>query len=84
MIVNPNVVMHEGFDGRSILLNPETRQVVTLNGTALLIWKSLDAGKSVAEIATLLAKEFDVTEEKAAADTAQFIEQMKARDLIRD
>ena len=49
-----------------------------------LIWKSLQAGKIAAEIASLIVKEFKVTEEKAAADAAQFIEQLKARDLIRD
>lgn len=84
MIMNPNVVMHEGFDGRGILLNPETKQAVTLNRTAVLIWKSLQAGKSVAEIAVLTAKEFDVSEEKAAADIAKFIEQLKTKGLIRD
>lgn len=84
MLINQNVVLHEDFDGCGILLNPETKQVVTLNRTAILIWKSLQAGKSAAEIASLIVKEFKVTEEKATADAAQFIEQLKARDLIRD
>jgi hypothetical protein len=84
MIVNPSIVMHEDFDGCGILLNPETKQAVTLNRTAVLIWKSLQAGKSATEIAALIAMEFDVTEEKAAADAAQFIEQLKTRGMIRD
>jgi Coenzyme PQQ synthesis protein D (PqqD) len=56
--------------------------IYSFNGTAGLIWKLLQTPKTVAELATAIAQEFEVEPERVERDVAEFVSAMKAVGLI--
>lgn len=56
--------------------------IYSFNGTGTLIWKLLETPKSVAELATAIAQEYEVEPERAERDVADFVGEMKAVGLV--
>lgn len=50
-IANPLVVLREEFDDWAILFDPDTAEGYPINPVGVFIWKRLDGGHSVKEIA---------------------------------
>ena len=57
--------------------------IYSLNGTAGLIWKLLETPKTVTELATAVAQEFEIEPERAERDVAEFVGEMKAVGLVK-
>lgn len=75
-------VMVREVDGEVLLLDTESDQIHQLNRTASFIWRSLDDAGSVEEIASGLAKEFDVEEDTALKDVAKTLDRLRALRLV--
>lgn len=58
--------------------------MITLNETGALIWKAIDSGKNIDEIAAEITKEYDIDRETAKNDIAVFIDKMKKESIIED
>jgi hypothetical protein len=56
--------------------------ISSLNVTGSLIWKLLASPKTVAQLATALAQEYEVEPEMVAEDVAEFVSEMKAVGLV--
>ena len=56
--------------------------IYSFNGTGTLIWKLLETPKSVTELATAIAQEFEVEPDRAERDVAEFVGEMKAVGLV--
>lgn len=56
--------------------------IYSFNGTGSLIWKLLDAPRTVAELAMAVAEVFDVEAARAECDVKEFIGEMKAVGLV--
>jgi hypothetical protein len=56
--------------------------IYSFNGTGSLIWKLLDAPRTVAELALAVAEEYAVEPAQAEHDVAQFVGEMKAIGLV--
>lgn len=56
--------------------------IYSFNGTGTLIWKLLDAPRTVAELAIAVAEEYDVDREQAEHDVADFVGEMKSVGLV--
>ena len=56
--------------------------IYSFNGTGMLIWKLLEAPKTVTELATAVAQEYEVEPERAQQDVAEFVAEMKAVGLV--
>jgi hypothetical protein len=56
--------------------------IYSLNVTGSLIWKLLASPKTVAQLATALAQEYEVEPEMLGEDAAEFVSQMKAVGLV--
>jgi len=56
--------------------------IYSFNGTGTLIWKLLETPKTVAELATAIAQEYEVEAEQAERDVAEFVGEMKAVGLV--
>ncbi len=54
----------------------------TLNDTGRSIWLKLDGQRTLTEVASLVAGEFDVPESELQADIIEFIEEMTGRRLL--
>jgi hypothetical protein len=53
-----------------------------LNDTGRFLWKNIDGTKSAAELAQLLAENYEVTPEIALSDTQALLEEMSSRKLV--
>ncbi|MBR2344108.1 MAG: PqqD family protein [Clostridia bacterium] len=61
----------------------EFHALVRLNGTGAFLWELLSRGEcSREELTAALLREYDVSPELAAADTARFEEQLRAGGLL--
>ncbi len=56
--------------------------IYSFNGTGTLIWKLLETPKTVAELATAIAQEYEVEREQAERDVVEFVGEMKAVGLV--
>lgn len=56
--------------------------MITLDPVAALIWRALERGQSRGDIVGQILNRFEVTEETARRDLDEFLEQMKAADLL--
>jgi len=77
--------MAEQFDGTGLVFSPESNSAVSLNKTGVYLWNRLKDGASEAEMASgLLEKYSGVTEEQAAADVKNFLEELRKRSLLSE
>lgn len=56
--------------------------MITLDPVAALIWRALEQGKTGNDIVVQILNRFEVTEETARKDLNEFLEQMRAADLL--
>lgn len=69
-------------DGRAVVIVIDERKLHTLNDVGTRIWQLAD-GRTIGEIAECLTREFDVTREKAVADTCRFVGELHAVGALR-
>lgn len=70
--------------GNSItIFDAEKSLLYTFNNTATFIFDKLKRGIDSKKIITDLAKEFEITEKKAAKDFDEFINTLKSKKLIK-
>lgn len=79
---NDTVIYKELADGPA-LIDPYRRTIISLNGTALEIWRLLDGKNSVTEIISALRGIFDADEESLKKDVAVFLKDMVKRELVK-
>jgi Coenzyme PQQ synthesis protein D (PqqD) len=56
--------------------------IYSFNGTGTLIWKLLESPRTVSELASRVAQEYEVEAERAERDVTHFVEEMKAVGLV--
>lgn len=59
LAVNPLLVLREESDACALLFDPDHGRVHVLNPTAVAIWKRLDGRRTLREVTSALAAEFD-------------------------
>src|SRR5262245_43995056 len=66
----------------AVLMNIKGGQMITLNPIGSIIWQGLTDGQSQEQIASGLASRFGVPVEQTLEDVHEFMEQLKAQQLI--
>ena len=72
------------------IVMPLAEQNLNLNGmltmteSGAILWKALEQGCDLAALTKALTNEYDVTEEKAQADAAKFVEKLRQLGCIED
>ena len=56
--------------------------IYSFNGTGTLIWKLLESPKTVAQLATAIAQEYEVDPQQAELDVTAFVGEMKTVGLV--
>jgi hypothetical protein len=67
-----------------VLLTPDTGEYYTLNEVGARIWELVDGTVTVAEIAGVLAEEYEAPIEQIQADTLELLAELAAETFIRD
>ena len=53
-----------------------------MNETGAFIWRLLEKGMSVQEVAKALTEDYDVSFDKAVSDTDKFINELKRKSIL--
>jgi hypothetical protein len=56
--------------------------IYSFNGTGTLIWQLLESPKTVNQLAEEIVKEYEVTQDHAERDVADFVGEMRAVGLV--
>ena len=78
----PAPVMSRLVGDETVLLDLESGMYFGLEGVGKRIWECVAAGKSLGEIAAIIAGEFEVDESQALADLKDFAADLVERGLL--
>ncbi len=70
------------LDGEAVLVHPERGKVTVLNGVGARLWELMDGQHTVAEIAQVVASEYEVSSVKAETDALAFCQDLAGRGLV--
>ena len=87
MFVRSQSVVARVVAGETLIVPVRARvgdlaSIYSFNGTGTLIWKLLESPKTVAELASAVALEYDVEPDRAERDAMEFVGEMKAVGLV--
>ena len=68
--------------GEGILVDLNSKQYYRLNETGALIWRSLEKGRSVAEIISEMQQHYDVTGEHAQLSVDRLLRTLESNNLV--
>jgi len=78
---NPLLAWRE-IEGETVIIAPDESVMHELNDTGSFIWRHLDGRHTAAQIAGLLAAEYDVSAETALRDTEALVADLAQRKLL--
>jgi hypothetical protein len=70
------------IDDEVVMLSVENSEYYGMDKVGSRIWQLLEKEIKFGDLITALTDEYEVAEEQCKEDTLQFIEQLKAKDLI--
>jgi hypothetical protein len=78
---NPALAWRE-IDDETVIISPNDSVMHELNKTGSFLWKNIDGKKSAAELAELLAENYEVSADIALSDTEALLEDLSSRKLV--
>jgi coenzyme PQQ synthesis protein D (PqqD) len=78
---NPALAWRE-IDDETVIISPNDSVMHELNDTGSFLWNNIDGKKSAAELAELLAENYEVTPDIALSDTQALLDEMSSRKLV--
>ena len=78
---NPALAWRE-IDEATVIISPNESVMHELNDTGSFLWKNIDGHRSAADLAALLAENYEVTPDIALSDTQSLLEEMSSRKLL--
>jgi hypothetical protein len=78
---NPALAWRE-IDDETVIISPNDSVMHELNDTGSFLWKNIDGKKSAAELAEMLAENYEVAPDVALSDTQALLEEMSSRKLV--
>lgn len=70
------------LDGEAVLVHREQKKIAVLNGVGARLWELADGQHSIAEIACVIADEYEVSLVKAESDALTFCRDLAGRGLL--
>lgn len=77
-----HVVVTDFDGGEGILVDLNTRKYYQLNETAMVVWKALEQGKSVGEIAGEITANYEVALENATRSVERILDNFQTYKLL--
>lgn len=75
-------VASRALDGEAVLIHPRQSKVAVLNGVGARLWALADGQHCVADMARVIADEYEVSLVKAEADALTFCRDLVGRGLL--
>ncbi|MDD5305886.1 MAG: PqqD family protein [Deltaproteobacteria bacterium] len=70
------------FGKELVVVDTLGQRLLRLNATGALVFRLLDAGQGLPEVAAAVARAFDTSVEQARIDALSFIEELEKRGLV--
>jgi uncharacterized lipoprotein YajG len=70
------------YEGEAFVILPETSEYKILNGVGSRVWELVDGVRTQEEIARVISAEYDVALETALADVKEFLEELRANNML--
>jgi hypothetical protein len=70
------------IDDETVIISPTESVMHELNETGSFLWKNIDGRMTAAELAAMLAAEYEVTPGTALADTEALLQQLASSKLL--
>ena len=78
---NPVLAWRE-IDEATVIISPNDSVMHELNDTGSFLWKNIDGHRSAAELAGMLAENYEVMADVALTDTQALLDEMSSRKLV--
>jgi hypothetical protein len=76
-------VTYEVIEGQAVVIDPDGRELVTLNAVGTQIWEHLDGQRGVTDLVDELLGNFDgVTREQFEADVVTYLDELHEAGLL--
>ena len=82
LIPGKHVVVTDFDGGEGILVDLNTKKYFQLNETAMVVWKGLEQGKSVGEIARDITAEYEVALDNAMRSVERILDNFQSYKLL--
>ena len=69
-------------DPSLVLLNPDSGEYYTLEAVGTRVWQLCDGKRTIAEIATMIAQEFDESPEVIESDLIELVKELMDEELV--
>jgi Coenzyme PQQ synthesis protein D (PqqD) len=80
-MISPEISYRE-IEGQLLLLTPDDDALLTLNATGAAVWALLAEGADVNAMADRLARNYDITPERALADIEEFVSELVEKHIV--
>jgi hypothetical protein len=77
-----HVVVTDFDGGEGVLVDLNTKRYYRLNETAMLVWRGLEQGKSISEIAADFMSAYEVELEQAMTSVQRLVESLQTYKLV--
>jgi hypothetical protein len=77
-----HVVVTDFDGGEGILVDLNTKKYYQLNETAMVVWKGLEQGKTISEIAADIISQYEVAIEKATLSVQRIVDNFQTYKLV--
>ena len=77
-----HVVVTDFDGGEGILVDLNTKRYYQLNETAMVVWKGLEQGKTVGEIADDITGQYEVAPENATRSVERILDNFRTYKLL--
>ena len=77
-----HVVVTDFDGGEGILVDLNTKKYFQLNETAMIVWKGLEKGKTVGEIATDITDSYEIALDKATNSVERILDSFQTYKLL--
>ena len=78
-----DIIFTDFEGGEGILVDLNTKQYYRLNETGALIWRGLEKGRSVEDIAAEMQEIYEVTREQALASVDKLLSTLESNRLVK-
>ncbi|HET9527717.1 MAG TPA: PqqD family protein [Pyrinomonadaceae bacterium] len=82
LIPGKHVVVTDFDGGEGILVDLNTKKYFQLNETAMVVWKGLEQGKSIHEIADDITSKYEVAPDNATRSVERILDNFQSYKLL--
>jgi len=82
LIPGKHVVVTDFDGGEGILVDLNTKKYFQLNETAMIVWKGLEKGKTMGEIAADMTASYEIALDKAQVSVERIVDNFQTYKLL--